>query len=81
MRFQTTTLIGGDAGNTVSQYETCPCAPGCPLCTAGVGHTTVRNLGQLSPVPEFTPEPYFGTHIREALDVITDWWKSHRDKE
>lgn len=64
-------------GTATSQYEICPCQPECPLCESGAGHISVRRvdqeLGLHGQRAKFSQEANFGTHIREALDIVFDW--------
>jgi hypothetical protein len=81
MTFEVTDHLISGINSSTSQYETTVCAPDCELCKCGAGHVTVRKLVPISPSPKFSPEPNFGTHVREALDIVTDWWNHSRIKE
>jgi hypothetical protein len=83
-----TPWFGPSIGTITSKYQPVPCPPNCPLCASGAGHITIGEI-PTAPVsasdggaiprrtsPAGYRERAFGTHIREAIQILKDWWNA-----
>lgn len=70
-------------GTAISMHEVTACPSGCLYCAAGVGHITMRCVGgeelttglNLGGPCNDAKDCGFGTHLKEALDIVRDWWQ------